>query len=248
MPKPMLHDSRNPVLLSRPRGLGNLPGLGGFIKAAFPKIDDRMHVTRITTGAGYRRLKRIIDIMLGSAIMIFILPVLVLCAIAIKLDSRGPIFFIQPRSGQGGKQFRMFKLRTMVDNADALKGKYRHLSTRSYPDFKIPDDPRVTRSGRVLRKLSLDELPQIFNVIRGDMSLVGPRPTSFSSSTYALWHTARLDAKPGMTGLWQVCGRSNIDFDNRTRLDLAYIHNQSLWLDIKILICTFGCIIKKEGM
>ena len=117
----------------------------------------------------------------------------------------------------------------------------------SYPDFKIPSDPRITRVGRFFRKTSLDELPQIFNVIWGDMSLVGPRPTSFPSSTYDLWHTARLEIKPGITGLWQVSGRCEIGFNTRSRLDIAYVRNLSLLLDIKILLRTIGSVIHQNG-
>jgi lipopolysaccharide/colanic/teichoic acid biosynthesis glycosyltransferase len=117
----------------------------------------------------------------------------------------------------------------------------------TYPDFKIPNDPRITRVGRFLRKTSLDEFPQLLNVFKGDMSLVGPRPTSFCSSTYALWQTARLGVTPGITGLWQVSGRANIDFDERNRLDIEYIRNQSFWYDIKILFRTFRCVLKRDG-
>ncbi|MDH3690683.1 MAG: sugar transferase [Gammaproteobacteria bacterium] len=195
----------------------------------------------------YPYVKRMIDLVLGILLLILMLPALVVCAIIIKIDSPGPVFFAQERTGKGGKRFKMFKFRTMVADAEELKGHYQHLNTQSYPDFKIEDDPRITKLGRILRQTSLDELPQIFNVIRGDMSLVGPRPTSFSSSTYDLWHTARLDTTPGITGLWQVNGRTDIDFDDRSRLDIAYIRNQSLWLDLTILLRTFTSVIRKEG-
>ena len=116
------------------------------------------------------------------------------------------------------------------------------------PDFKIPDDPRITTVGRFLRKTSLDELPQILNVVRGDMSLVGPRPTSFSSTTYSLWHTERLEVPPGITGLWQVCGRNSTTFDERLRLDIDYIRNMSLALDFKILMWTLVSVVKRSGL
>jgi lipopolysaccharide/colanic/teichoic acid biosynthesis glycosyltransferase len=135
----------------------------------------------------------------------------------------------------------------MVRNSEELKAQYMHLNELTFPDFKISNDPRVTRVGRFLRKTSLDELPQIFNVLKGDMSLVGPRPTSFAASTYSLWHTARLDAKPGITGLWQVSGRSELDFDDRLRLDIAYLRNRSLWLDLRILLRTIGCVVSTRG-
>jgi lipopolysaccharide/colanic/teichoic acid biosynthesis glycosyltransferase len=141
----------------------------------------------------------------------------------------------------------MLKLRTMVKNAHELREKYAHLNECSYPDFKITNDPRMTRCGRILRKLSLDELPQLLNVLRGDMTLVGPRPTSFGPETYRLWHTARLEVKPGLTGLWQVSGRADVDFDDRLRLDIAYIRNRGLWLDMQILFRTFGAVVSRKG-
>jgi lipopolysaccharide/colanic/teichoic acid biosynthesis glycosyltransferase len=195
----------------------------------------------------YSQVKRYMDLCLGSSILIAVLPVLVLCIIAVKLDSKGPVFFPQKRTGKGGRKFRMYKFRTMVVNANELKEKYQYLNTLTYPDFKIPNDPRITRVGRFLRKTSLDELPQLLNVLKNDMSLVGPRPTSFCSSTYNLWQTARLGVTPGITGLWQVSGRANIDFDERNRLDIEYIRNRSFWYDIKILFRTFKCVIKSDG-
>src|SRR6185436_4007407 len=153
----------------------------------------------------------------------------------------------QQRTGKGGRRFAMVKLRTMVQNAHELKALYMHLNEHTLPDFKITNDPRVTRCGRILRKLSLDELPQIFNVLRGDMTLVGPRPTSFAAETYRLWHTARLEVKPGLTGLWQVSGRSDLDFDDRLRLDIAYIRNRGLWLDLQILFRTIGAVVSRKG-
>jgi len=188
---------------------------------------------------------------LDFAVCLFALPVflvlITLCMLAIRLDSPGPIFFFQLRTGKGGKRFKMYKLRTMVKNAEELKQQYMHLNTLSCPDFKIINDPRMTRVGRFLRKTSLDELPQIFNVLNGSMSLVGPRPTSFSSETYSLWHTARLECKPGLTGLWQVCGRNELDFDERVRLDIAYMRNQSMWLDFQILLRTVNTVFTGRG-
>jgi lipopolysaccharide/colanic/teichoic acid biosynthesis glycosyltransferase len=173
--------------------------------------------------------------------------ILAVCCLAIRLDSPGPIFFFQLRTGRGGRRFKMYKLRTMVKNAEELKEKYMHLNLLTYPDFKIANDPRITRVGRILRKTSLDELPQIFNVFRGDMALVGPRPTSFKASTYSLWHTARLQLKPGLTGLWQVGGRNELDFDERVRLDIAYQRHQCLWLDLQIMFRTIGAVFTARG-
>jgi lipopolysaccharide/colanic/teichoic acid biosynthesis glycosyltransferase len=197
--------------------------------------------------AAYLRAKRALDLALCLAVLPLALLVLALCALAVRLDSPGPVFFMQDRTGRGGRRFRMFKLRTMVADAERLKERYAHLNQLSPPDFKIADDPRITRVGRVLRRTSLDELPQIFNVLRGEMSLVGPRPTSFSAGTYRLWHTARLEVQPGITGLWQVSGRAELEFDDRLRLDIAYIRNRSLGLDLRILMRTFGAVASGRG-
>ena len=195
----------------------------------------------------YRVLKRAIDLAAVIAALPLALPVLALCIVAIRLDSPGPALFVQPRTGKEGRRFGMFKLRTMVQNAAELKAKYMHLNEHTYPDFKITNDPRMTRVGRILRKTSLDELPQLFNVLRGDMTLVGPRPTSFGAETYRLWHTARLEVKPGLTGLWQVSGRSDLDFDDRLRLDVAYIRHRCLWLDLQILVRTATAVLSTRG-
>ncbi|MDA1229624.1 MAG: sugar transferase [Planctomycetota bacterium] len=198
-------------------------------------------------GRHYFISKRIIDLGICLTLMPFVLPVVALCAIALWIENPGPIFFTQKRTGRGGHRFRMFKLRTMVTNAEELKEELRHLNELTWPDFKISNDPRVTRVGRILRKTSLDELPQIFNVINGDMSLVGPRPTSFSANTYTLWHTERLEVQPGITGLWQVSGRSDVDFDDRLRLDIEYIRQRSLWFDLKLLYRTIAAVVKPRG-
>jgi lipopolysaccharide/colanic/teichoic acid biosynthesis glycosyltransferase len=195
----------------------------------------------------YRRFKRWLDLVICLIALPFVLIVLAVCALAIRLDSPGPVLFSQYRTGRGGHRFRMYKLRTMVQNAEMLKVHYQHLNALSYPDFKIVDDPRITRVGRFLRKTSLDELPQIFNVLKGNMTLVGPRPTSFEASTYRLWHTTRLNATPGITGLWQITGRAELDFDERLRLDIAYIRHRCLTLDALILVRTVGAVLHGRG-
>jgi lipopolysaccharide/colanic/teichoic acid biosynthesis glycosyltransferase len=198
-------------------------------------------------GDAYRRVARLRDVSLCLASFPILCPILLVCAVTIRLDSPGPVVFCQLRTGKGGRRFRMYKLRTMVKDAEALKVRYQHLNELAYPDFKISKDPRITRVGRFLRKTSLDELPQFFNVLRGDMALVGPRPTSFDATTYRLWHTARLEVKPGITGLWQIGGRNELQFDDRLRLDIAYVRHQSLWLDLRILIRTVGCLVSQRG-
>jgi lipopolysaccharide/colanic/teichoic acid biosynthesis glycosyltransferase len=201
----------------------------------------------VATVTFYDCCKRLLDLVACVLALPFVLAVLTLCALAIKADSPGPVFFFQLRTGRGGRRFRMFKLRTMRADAEKLKEQYAHLNLLTYPDFKIAHDPRITRIGGFLRKTSLDELPQIFNVLKGDMSLVGPRPTSFSADTYRLWHTARLEVKPGITGLWQVSGRNELDFDDRLRLDIAYIRKRSFALDCHILLRTFGAVLSRRG-
>lgn len=197
----------------------------------------------------YLLFKRLMDLVLIIASMPFWLPVIGFIALLIWIEAPGaPVFFAQKRTGKGGKRFKMWKFRTMVPNAEELKQKYMHLNELQWPDFKITNDPRVTRIGKILRKTSLDELPQLFNVLNGDMSLVGPRPTSFGAETYRLWHTERLDVQPGLTGLWQVVGRGETEFDERLRMDIAYIERRCLSLDIMILFRTVeAAIIKRRG-
>ena len=161
---------------------------------------------RLIKGKAYRRAKRFMDWVLILSSLPLVLPLLGLCALLIKIESpNGPIVFRQKRTGKWGHPFYIYKFRTMVPNAEELKSKYAHLNELQWPDFKITNDPRITRIGRFLRKSSLDELPQLFNVLRGEMSLVGPRPTSFGPETYQLWHTERLDVLPGLTGLLDRC-------------------------------------------
>jgi lipopolysaccharide/colanic/teichoic acid biosynthesis glycosyltransferase len=196
---------------------------------------------------GYEGMKRVLDVIISLLALPFVILCLAACALAIRLDSPGPAFFTQPRTGKGGRRFRMFKLRTMVQDAEELKARYAHLNELTPPDFRLTNDPRVTRVGHFLRRTSLDELPQLLNVLLGDMTLVGPRPTSFGTDTYQLWHTARLEVKPGLTGLWQISGRNEIDFDDRLQLDIAYIRNRSHFLDFRILLRTFGAVAGGRG-
>ena len=195
----------------------------------------------------YQLAKRLLDVTICLLLLPLVLPLMVIVGVAVWCDDPGPIFFKQLRTGRGGRRFRMYKFRTMLKNAEALKERYRHLNELAWPDFKITNDPRVTRVGRILRKTSLDELPQIFNVLNGSMSLVGPRPTSFDISTYELWHTERLEVLPGITGLWQISGRSDIEFDDRLQLDVEYIERQCLALDLYILWKTVSVVLKQKG-
>lgn len=203
---------------------------------------------RFFVGNSYFFVKRLMDLGLVITSSPFWLLFMGITSFIIAVTSPGaPVIFKQFRTGRGGKRFRMYKFRTMVPNAEALKQQYAHLNELQWPDFKITNDPRITTVGRFLRRTSLDELPQLFNILKGEMSLVGPRPTSFGSDTYKLWHTERLDVMPGLTGLWQITGRASLEFDDRLRLDIAYIERRSIWMDLSILIKTVGAVFKQSG-
>ena len=195
-------------------------------------------------------VKRCLDIAGGLLGILVLSPLLLVIALAVKVDSRGPVFFTQDRAGLGGRRFRMHKFRTMRVGADAEKPSLAHLNhTGDSRLFKIPSDPRITRVGRFLRRWSLDELPQIWNVLRGEMSLVGPRPFFESDlEDYEAHHYRRLGAKPGLSGLWQVSGRSSVvDFEEVVRLDRQYIEQWSIWLDLSILLRTLPAVMRRRG-
>ena len=188
----------------------------------------------------YSFLKRAIDI-IGSLIgLILASPILVIVGILIKLESKGPIVFSQTRVGLNGKEFKMYKLRSMVLNAEELKKKLEAQNEMSGPMFKIKDDPRITKVGKFIRKTSIDELAQLINVLKGDMSLVGPRPSlPREVEQFEDWMLERLEVKPGLTCYWQVMGRNNIEFEDWMKLDVKYVRERSLWLDIKLIYKTF---------
>lgn len=196
-----------------------------------------------------RRLKPMVDRVLALGAIAALSPLFVAVAVAIKLSDRGPVLFVQQRTGYLGKRFPLFKFRTMVVNAEALKEALRAQSVHGAdsPDFKLIDDPRVTRLGRFLRKTSLDELPNLWNIVRGEMSFVGPRPTSFDASTYAMHHLPRLAVRPGLTGAWQVSGRANVDFDERSAMDIAYIRSISPAQDLSLVVKTVSAVAKADG-
>jgi lipopolysaccharide/colanic/teichoic acid biosynthesis glycosyltransferase len=197
----------------------------------------------------YRVAKSCLDVCLATAALIVLAPLLAVIALCIWLGDPGaPVIFRQSRCGYGGRRFELLKFRTMVRDADALKESLRERSLVAWPDFRVTDDPRVTRLGRLLRRTSLDELPQLVNVLRGDMSLVGPRPTSFDATTYALWQTARLDFRPGITGPWQVAGRNSMDFTERCRLEISFFRRRSLARELWLLVRTAGCVIRRTGV
>ena len=198
---------------------------------------------------GYRVAKRAIDVVLTTVLLALLTPVLAAVALATWLSDPGaPLLFRQRRTGLGGRSFALLKFRTMVRDADRMKEELRKYSVVAWPDFRMPNDPRVTRLGRFLRTTSLDELPQLWNVLRGDMSLVGPRPTSFSADTYDLWHTGRLEFRPGITGPWQVWGRDSMDFDDRCRLDMSFFRRPSLARELWLLVLTVGAVARRTGV
>lgn len=184
--------------------------------------------------------KRIIDIIGSLAGLIFLSPLFLIVAILIKLeDPKGKVFFSQERNGKYPATFKMYKFRSMVHNAEELLEKLKDQNEQTGPVFKIKEDPRITRVGKFIRKTSIDELPQLFNVLMGDMSLVGPRPPiPREVEQYTAYQMQRLGVKPGLTCLWQVGGRNSVDFDGWVELDIEYIKNRSLWLDIKLIIKT----------
>lgn len=192
--------------------------------------------------------KRAIDILSSVFALIFLSPVMAVVAAAIKLDSPGPVFYRSTRVGKKGRTFICHKFRSMVTNADDMKDQVRHLNEREGPFFKVTNDPRITQLGKLLRKYSLDELPQFWNVLRGDMSLVGPRPHPLDDyGQYSLGHLRRLDVKPGITCIWQVTARQDPSFETNMALDLEYIESWSLWLDIQILLETIPAVLRGEG-
>ena len=193
-------------------------------------------------------VKRTLDILFSALVLILLLPVLLAIAIAIKLDSPGPVLYLSDRIGKKGRVFRCIKFRTMIRDAERRRASAMHLNERRGVLFKIADDPRITRLGRFLRRYSLDELPQFFNVLRGDMSIVGPRPPIGSEvREYELGHLRRLDVTPGITGLWQVQARQDPSFDSYISLDVTYIENWSIWLDIQIILRTVGVVLAGTG-
>jgi len=191
-------------------------------------------------------LKQLVDLSFSAVLLGAFSPVFVLLAVLIKLESRGPVFFRQKRCGRGGKEFRMLKFRTMVPDAEAIKSSLKN--EVDGPMFKVSRDPRVTRIGRHLRRLSLDELPQLVNVLRGEMSLVGPRPLAREEmSMNGVWMEARLNLKPGITGLWQVKARETLKFSDWVKYDMEYVERRSNLLDLKILLLTIPSVIRRRG-
>lgn len=230
-----------------------LPGIFN-LKLARSRAEDFEGDSLITLSTGPMRgwpfiLKRVIDFTLTLLLLILFCPLLLVLAILIKFTSEGPIFFLQDRLGLNKRIFRIRKFRTMVADAERRQAALEHLNEQDGPAFKMAHDPRITPLGRILRKTSMDELPQLFNVLRGDMSLVGPRPLpvrdyqGFDQD----WHRRRFSVRPGITCLWQISGRNSIGFDKWMELDMRYIDEWSLWLDLRILAGTIPAVLRGSG-
>ena len=187
----------------------------------------------------YKICKRIIDIIGAGLGLILLSPIIAIVACAVKVTSKGPIFFSQKRVGKNGELFEMYKFRSMVVNAEELKENLEDQNEMSGPMFKIKDDPRVTKVGKFIRKTSIDELPQLWNILKGDMSLVGPRPSLPKEvEQFDNWMFKRLTVRPGLTCYWQVSGRNNIDFEDWMKLDVKYVEERNIWIDIKLIFKT----------
>jgi len=224
------------------------PAIRPALWSGYDWVDRLRPEHRLITGRAYDLLKRTFDLVVVIVAAPLWVPVFAVCAALIKLDDpRAPVIFSQRRAGLRGNEIRMHKFRTMIPDSDSMKAELEHLNELEWPYFKITNDPRITRPGRVLRKTSLDELPQLWDVLVGRLSLVGPRPTDFMADDYRLWQTERLDVKPGITGLWQLYGRGVSDMDDGTRLDIAYVQRRSLWIDTQILIRTVPAVITQRG-
>jgi len=203
-------------------------------------LETNIEIRRKESRIIYSFLKRTIDIIGSLCGLILLSPVLIITGILIKLESKGPIIFVQKRVGINGQEFNMYKFRSMIVNAEELKEKLKDKNEMSGPMFKIKDDPRITKVGKFIRKTSIDELPQLINILKGDMSLVGPRPSLPKEvEEFEPWMRKRLEVKPGLTCYWQVSGRNNIDFENWMKLDIKYVEERNIILDIKLIFKTF---------
>jgi exopolysaccharide biosynthesis polyprenyl glycosylphosphotransferase len=219
------------------------PGLMVHSVAGLPLVALRM--SRLSRTA--RARKRILDLTISVLALVLLLPLFVVIALWIRLGSRGPVLFKQLRMGAGNEPFYLYKFRTMVHDADDRKHELAHLNMHQSGDprmFKVADDPRITNVGKLLRRYSLDELPQILNILRGEMSIVGPRPLILDEDQHVEgWARRRADLRPGITGLWQVLGRSSIPFEEMTKLDYLYVMNWSVLTDLKLIVRTIPVVI-----
>jgi lipopolysaccharide/colanic/teichoic acid biosynthesis glycosyltransferase len=194
-----------------------------------------------------RHVRRIADLVVLALTMPIVLPVIAVLAVVVKLDSPGPAFVRIQRLGRDGRPFALLKLRSMRRDAEQLKRTLEHLNVLPWPDFKVADDPRVTRAGRWLRRSSLDELPQLYNVLRGEVTFIGPRPCSVALDDYELWQTERLDVTPGLVGRWQADGRGTLDFAGRCRLDIRQAQSRSIRVNLQLVAGTVRSVLTAKG-
>lgn len=199
--------------------------------------------TRGATGG----LRRIVDLAIVALAAPIALALIALLGLIVKLDSPGPVFVRIQRLGRDGRPFGLLKLRSMTRDAERLKESLQHLNILPWPDFKLVEDPRVTRAGRWLRRYSLDELPQLYNLLRGDMTLIGPRPCSVKLADYELWQTERLDVTPGLVGRWQADGRGRLDFAGRCRLDIHQAQSRSVRVNLQLIASTVRAVLASRG-
>ncbi len=226
--------NQRPDDLTGDTGAGAIPAIGSIPLAVLPKP--------------YRFIKRCGDILVASLGLVLLSPLFLVLIILVRSTSSGPAFFVQTRLKVGGRPFRLIKFRSMYTDAEARKASLSHLNETAGPTFKLKDDPRITPLGNILRRTSLDEMPQLWNVLIGDMSLVGPRPPLPTEvAEYKPDQLVRLSVQPGLTCLWQISGRSDVDFTEWVKLDTVYITTMSIWTDIKILIYTVPAVLSARG-
>lgn len=221
-----------------------------FVSTGALRKSERYHMKKVyeKKSRGYICLKRLMDIVLSGVALIVLSPIFLLTAIAIKAEDNGPVFFTQPRAGKDLKTFKMYKFRSMYVNADEKLKEMLAQNEQTGHAFKIKNDPRITKVGKVIRRLSIDELPQLINILKGDMSIVGPRPILvFQMEECDDYDRQRLIVQPGLTCYWQIGGRANIKWDQWVELDLDYIENMSLWTDIKMIIKTVPAVFAGDG-
>ncbi|MST79634.1 sugar transferase [Lactobacillus equicursoris] len=210
---------------------------------------EKINYRKVRGNPVYRASSRLLDLGLSSLGLILFSPLFLYLAVKIKLEDGGPIFYSQTRLGQGGRTFKIWKFRSMIEGGDQLKQELMDKNEIAGAMFKIKDDPRVTKIGKMMRRRSLDELPQLVNVLRGEMTLIGPRPPlPEEARQYSAYDWQRLLVKPGCSGLWQVECRNDGDFDQMVQLDIKYINQRSLWLDLQLMVKTIGLIFRPTGM
>lgn len=217
-----------------------------IVEADFGRYDMREIYRR--KSIAYKVIKRVMDVLLSAAALIVLSPVFLVTAAAIKCEDQGSVFFVQPRAGKDGKPFYMYKFRSMYINADEKMNEMMKDNEQTGHAFKIKNDPRITKTGKVIRRFSIDELPQLINIIKGDMSIVGPRPIlTFQMEACSPYERQRLVVRPGLTCYWQIGGRANIKWEEWVELDLDYIEDMSLWTDIKLIAKTIPMVLGGDG-